>query len=207
MSRHGGGVSTALPRHGCVCRGCRARRFLPCHDLGQLVVSVGHGDPRVIPHGGFNFAVASFVIPAKHALLEFTGRFRSFEPEIRLRKCFYHGSCVSASQSGTREFVPAGRPCRVFSGPVGITKRPTARAAGGTAGYRGRVPHACMCLVVLPAALIFSLHFLTPARAITRCCSPRRGGHKHAPRAHAPTWPCAPPCRRRPVTACLAGVR
>ena len=189
MSRHGGGVSTALPRHGCVCRGCRARRFLPCHDLGQLVVSVGHGVPRVS------------VIPPEDSILLLP---HSRKSVLVFPRCFSCDSCfpfskVALSSLSRGDTVVC---CR----PVGITKRLTARAAGGAAGYRGRVPHACLCLVVLPAALIFFLHFSTPARAITRCCSPRRGGHTRAARAHAPTWPCGPPCSKRPATASTAGV-
>ena len=189
MSRHGGGVSTALPRHGCVCRGCRARRFLPCHDLGQLVVSVGHGVPRVS------------VIPPEDSILLLP---HSRKSVLVFPRCFSCDSCFPFSKVALSSLSQGDTVvcCR----PVGITKRLTARAAGRTAGYRGRVPRTCLCLVVLPAALIFFLHFSTPARAITRCCSPRRGGHTRAARAHAPTWPCGPPCSKRPVTASTAGV-
>ena len=155
MSRHGGGVSTALPRHGCVCRGCRARRFLPCHDLGQLVVSVGHGDPRVIPHGGFNFAVASFVIPAKRAGCA------DFEPEILRNSssevflsrfvCFR----VSKRHSGV---CPSRETLSCF--------QRTGRhheAAHGTGGRRNcRISRACPSCLHVPRRVASCAHLFSP---------------------------------------------
>ena len=157
MPGRGGGDSTALPRQGCICQGCRARRFLPCHDLGQLVV-FGHGVPRVsvIPPEDSILLLPPSSFPQS---VEFTGRFRSFEPEIRLRKCFYHGSCVSASQSGTREFVPA---CRETLSCFQRTGRHH-EAAHGTGGRRNcRISRACPSCLHVPRRVASCAHLFSP---------------------------------------------
>ena len=155
MPGRGGGDSTALPRQGCICQGCRARRFLPCHDLGQLVVSVGHGDPRVIPHGGFNFAVASFVIPAKRGIHRPVSKFRTrnSSSEVFLSRfvCFR----VSKRHSGV---CPSRETLSCF--------QRTGRhheAAHGTGGRRNcRISRACPSCLHVPRRVASCAHLFSP---------------------------------------------
>lgn len=138
MSGHGGGVSTALPRHGCVCRGCRARRFLPCHDLGQLVVSVGHGVPRVsvIPPEDSIFLLP----PSRKSGLVFPRRFLEFP---LLKSC-----TLKFVPWRHRRLLPTGRHHEAAHGP----------------GGRGscRISRACPSCLPVPRRAASCAHIFSP---------------------------------------------